>query len=93
MNRAFSRADLFEDMMRQFWIGFRMQSRKLQEGIQGAAAAYLGRIEEAMGILRGDDSLGQSDVDAAYLDSVKVATTLAQTRYRAILQAIAEFQS
>lgn len=79
--------------MRQFRDDFRLLSRTLQEGIQGASGAYLGRIDEAIGILRNDDSLGQSVVDAEYLDAVKVATALAQNQYREVLQAIAELQN
>ena len=86
---GFSRPDLFEGIMKQFRDDFRLLSRRLQEEIQGAAAAYLGRIDEAMGILRNDDSLGQSVVDAEYLDAVRVATALSQNQSQAVLQAIA----
>ena len=89
MTRGFGLPDLFEGIMKQFRDDFRLLSRRLQEEIQGAAGAYLGRIDEATGILRNDDSLGQSVVDAEYLDAVRVATALAQNQSRAVLQAIA----
>jgi hypothetical protein len=79
--------------MKQSRDDFRPLSRRLQEEIQSAAGAYLGRINEAMGILRNDDSLGQSVADVEYLDAVKAATALAQNQSRAVLQAIAELQN
>lgn len=85
---GFGRAGLFGDIMKQFRDGFRELSRVLQEGVQGAAAAYLGRVHEAMEILRNDEALGESEMDVEYHERVRVATGVAQAESQRILAAI-----
>jgi hypothetical protein len=85
---GFGRAGLFDDIMKQFRDDFRDLSRVLQEGIQSAAAAYLGRVHEAMEILRNDEALGESEMDVEYQERVRVAMEVAQAESRRLLATI-----
>lgn len=82
---------MFEGLMKQFRDEFYDLSRTLQEGIQNATATYLRSTNEAMEILRGDESLGQSAMDIEYYDAIKVATATAQSKSQTVVHTIGEF--